>query len=290
MDPWEIVESNHDVSIEFYGVGISRKFGQLRFGDHPLWFGFLGTALLIMIAIEIGFRVGTAARNRSDGVKEAPVGAITGSILALLAFMLAFTFGIVSNRYDARKALVREQAITISTSYARTDFLPEPERAEAKAIFASYIDLVLQAAEPKSYHDHDDLIAQMNAYIDQLWAMAVAQSEINPDSDVMALYLDSLNSVGDVQAIRLTVAVHSKIPIGIWIALLMLVCFATSAVGYQTALSGSKRTWLLLVMAFSFATIVSLITMLDNPDTGFIPVSQRPIIDVQTAIEASQAP
>src|SRR5688572_622313 len=96
--------------------------------DIPLWLVFLGTVLIVVGTIELGYLLGKAARRRSEDEKEAPVSAIAGTVLALLAFILAFTFGIVANRYDARRELVREQANAISTAYDRTDFLPEPMR------------------------------------------------------------------------------------------------------------------------------------------------------------------
>ena len=49
-----------------------------------------------------------------------------------MAFILAFTFGIVADRYDARRALVREQAAVIRTAYLRSDFLPEPSRSNLR--------------------------------------------------------------------------------------------------------------------------------------------------------------
>jgi hypothetical protein len=63
--------------------------------------------------------------------------------LALLAFILAFTFGIVSDRYDSRRALVREQATAIRTAYSRSDFLPEPGRDVSKGLFNDYIALLI---------------------------------------------------------------------------------------------------------------------------------------------------
>ena len=50
---------------------------------------FGGTILLVMISIEAGYRLGQAAHRRSKAEKESPASAIEGSVLALLAFILA---------------------------------------------------------------------------------------------------------------------------------------------------------------------------------------------------------
>jgi hypothetical protein len=204
--------------------------------------------------------------------------------------MLAFTFGIVSDRYDARKALVREQAITISTAYARTDFLPQPERDDAQALFRTYMDVLLAAAEPANSDRLPSLIAELSEIIEQLWDMGVENARLDPHSEVAALYIDSLNSVGDVQALRVAIAVQARIPTGIWVALFALMLLAMVAVGYQMAIAKSRRTWVLVLLALSFSTVITLIAVLDTPASGYLPVSQQPLIDVQTSMQADPAP
>jgi hypothetical protein len=257
--------------------------------EYPFWVVFLGTVLLIMLAIEVGYRVGMAVQRRSEE-KESPVSAITGTVLALLAFMLAFTFGIVSDRYDARKALVREQAITISTAYARTDFLPQPDRDEAQALFRTYMDTLLAAADTDNSDRLPELIDQLNAINAQLWDMGAEHAGLAPESEVLALYVDSLNSVGDVQALREAVAVQARLPNGIWAALIALVILAMAAVGYQTATAKSRRSWVLLLLALSFSIVITMIAVLDDPQSGYIPVSQQPLIDVQASMTEEPAP
>src|SRR6187549_2652216 len=114
--------------------------------DHfPLWLMAVLIFVAVALAIESGYRLGTAAHRRSEEEKESPVSAIAGSILGLLAFMLAFTFGIVSNRYDNRKELVREEANAIRTAYARSAFLPETDHSRATGLLRHYLDLRLNA-------------------------------------------------------------------------------------------------------------------------------------------------
>ena len=42
-----------------------------------------------------------------------------GSILAMLAFLVAVTMGMASDRFDARRGLVRDEANTIGTTFLR---------------------------------------------------------------------------------------------------------------------------------------------------------------------------
>src|SRR4051812_42992992 len=97
----------------------------------PLALLFAATAVGMAAAIELGYRLGKASRRRSDDVKESAVSAIAGTTLGLLAFILAFTFAIASERYDLRKSLVRNEADALRTAYSRAAFLPEGDRSEA---------------------------------------------------------------------------------------------------------------------------------------------------------------
>ena len=93
-----------------------------------------------MIALKAGYRFGQVFHRRSEDEKESPVSAMAGVILGLSSFMLAFTFGIVSERHDTKKALVRAEAIALRTAWQRTDFLLESDRSEAKELLRQYVD------------------------------------------------------------------------------------------------------------------------------------------------------
>lgn len=47
----------------------------------PLWVLFVLTVVTVIVAVEIGYRLGQYRRRRSEGEKEAPVGAIVGATL-----------------------------------------------------------------------------------------------------------------------------------------------------------------------------------------------------------------
>jgi hypothetical protein len=73
----------------------------------------------------------------------------------------------------------------------------------------------------------------------------------------------------------------AAIPAGIWLGLYALVVLAMLAVGYQTAIAGSRRTWVMLMLALSFSLVIPLIAALDRPQSGYVPVSQQPLQDVR---------
>lgn len=251
--------------------------------DHfPFWLQFVLIFLAVALAIESGYRLGTAAHRRSEEEKESPVSAIAGSILGLLAFMLAFTFGIVSNRFDDRRGLVREEANAIRTAYARSDFLPETDRPRATGLLRKYLDLRLNAVACGDRAMMQLTMGESEQIQRELWDMAVTNARKDMNSDVAALYIESLNEVAAVHATRVAVGWQARVPIGIWIALWVQVMLGMAAVGYQTAIAGSNRSPAATVLALSFTIVLALIAALDDSRSNLVKVSQQPLMELRT--------
>jgi hypothetical protein len=250
----------------------------------PVWLLFLLTVLLIAVATEAGYWLGGMARKRSEDEKEAPVSAISGAILALTAFILAFAFSMVSNRYDTRKELVRNEANAIGTAYLRTDFLPEEESAEAKQLLRRYTTTRIAAAQSGDMEQVRASMLEATQIQTELWNMAVANARLDMNSDVAALYIESLNEVIDIHGLRVAIALQSRVPLAIWLMLYALLMLGMFAIGYQTAIAGSRRSWALLILIVSFAMVMALIALLDRPNSGALAVSQQPLINLQQQI------
>src|SRR5262245_44281605 len=90
----------------------------------PLVGIFLLFALISFVFFEVGFRLGVWWQAREPGEQEGPTDMIVGSLLGLIAFVLAITLGMASDRFDARRGLVVEEANAIATAYQRADYLP----------------------------------------------------------------------------------------------------------------------------------------------------------------------
>ena len=253
----------------------------------PIGVLFAATIIIVVIAIEAGYRLGDAARRRSEREKEPPVSAIAAAILGLVAFIMAFTFGIVSDRYDARKALVRDEANAIRTAYMRSDFLPKPDRAKAGGLLRRYVDLRLDAVRVREPGTMNRILSESTRIQRQLWDMAVVNARKDMNSDVAALYIESLNGLIDVHALRVAVGLHTRIPDGIWLILYALVVLSMMGVGYQVAIADSTRkSWTMLILALAFSLVITLITALDRPQSGYIKVSQQPLTDLRDSMGA----
>jgi Protein of unknown function (DUF4239) len=249
---------------------------------------FVATVILVVVSIEAGYRLGRNARRRSEDEKESPVSAISGTILGLLAFILAFTFGIVSARYDARKELVRDEASAIRTAYSRSEFLPEPDRAVAAGLLREYVDHRVAAVRAEHLAKIPALLVESDRIQRELWDMAVVNARKDMNSDVAALYVEALNEVTNLHWMRVAIGVQMRIPLAMWLILYALVVLGMMGVGYQTAIAGSRRTSAVLILALSFSLVMALIGELDRPQSGMITVTQQPLEDLQVWMKAGR--
>lgn len=243
------------------------------------------TIFLMVLSIEAGYRVCKLLQGKHEGEKESPVSSISGYILGLLAFIMAFTFSIVTDRFETRKELVREEANMIRTAWMRSDFLPETQRTESKLLLREYTGLRLAAVKSNDIAQVKEAMSKSNLILKQLWSIATANAGRDMNSDVAALYIESINDVANINASRVVVGLHTRIPEGIWKVLLLLVLLGMFSVGYQMAIAGSRRSWTAIILAISFSIIIVLIEALDRPQTHLIPVSQFPIEYLQAFMD-----
>lgn len=255
----------------------------------PIGALFAITIAIVLLSIEVGYRWGNFAHARAEDEKEPPASNVAATVLGLLAFMLAFTFGVVWDRYDDRKALVREEANAIRTAYARADFLPEPDRIAARQVLRLYLEARIAVAQPAVAESPRMQTALEDALRIQhrLWDMAVVNARKDMNSDVAALYIESINEIAAVHASRVAVGIQARVPFGIWLALYCLTVLAMMSIGYHTGIVASRRSKSTLMLATSFAIVIAMIATLDRPG-GFIRVSQQPLADLQGSLAAGK--
>ena len=246
----------------------------------PLWGLFLAIIVLVLAAMEGGYRLGSYRFRQSGHEKAEPVGAMVGATLGLLAFMLAFTFGMAASRFDTRRQLVLDEANAIGTTYLRAAMLPE-RADEVRALLRSYVDVRLEAVQSGRAAEG---ILQSEDTQNKLWSAATALGVQHPDSIVVGLFVQSLNEVIDLHAKRVTAGLRNRIPGAIWMTLLTLATLSLAAMGYHAGLVGTARSLAVIVVAVTFSAVVLLIADLDRPQEGRLTVSQQALIDVRQSM------
>lgn len=246
----------------------------------PIWAFFAGTILVVMAFDEVGYRLGKVAHGKSAEEKESTVSGVAGAVLGLTAFMMAFTFAMAAERYQTRKELVRTDANVIRTVYLRADFLPESDRAETRKLLRIYLDKRLSITRtPSTASQIGQFLVETDRIQRRLWNMAVTNARRDMNSDVAALYIESLNEMFAVHASRLAIGARTRVPIGIWVVLYGLTILGMISMGYHAGIAGSRRSKATWIVAIAFGMVIGLIASLDRP-SGLIRVTQQPLADV----------
>ena len=251
----------------------------------PLWGLFIFILLVVLLSVECGYRLGKYRRSRSEQEKDAPVGTMVGATLGLLAFILAFTFGLAAARFDTRRQVLLDEANAIGTTYLRAGILPE-RREEIRAFLRDYVGARLEAIRSGNIAEG---MRQSENIQHQLWSQAEAIGEKNPNSIVVGLFIQSLNEMIDLHAKRVQAGLRSRIPGPIWVALFAVAALSLATMGYHAGLVGTRRSLAVLAVAFTFSVVIELIADLDRPQEGVLRVSQRALLDVQQSMNVPRS-
>jgi hypothetical protein len=245
----------------------------------PLIAIFILAVVITLGSIEVGWRIGNYQRRHHASDDKASIGAAVGATLGLLAFLLAFTFGMAASRFDTRKQNVLHEANAIGTTYLRADFLPTPARDQVRSLLREYT--VHRSGGMAAIFTPQGMQKSV-ALLDQLWTVSV-NADIDPDSDTVALYFESLNQMIDFDATRLT-GLRNQIPVTIWWMLAIVTIFSMASMGYEFGLTGTRNWAVTILLVIVFTVVLTLIVDLDRPQSGLIHVSQQPLIDLLNTI------
>lgn len=252
----------------------------------PLSVLFLLFGLFLGLGIEGGYRLGKWRRARIADEKEQPVGAMVASILGLVALVLGFTFSLAGLRFDDRRMAVLEEANAIGTTYLRARLLAEPQRSEIAKLLREYVAIRIEATQEGKTQQ---AIVRSEELHELLWLQAAAVAEKDTHSIVTGIFIQSLNDVIDLHSKRVLVGIRSRIPLVIWLGLFCLSLLGMASVGYQSALSGTRRSPAMLGLVLAFAVVLLLIADLDRGQEGLLRISQQSMIDLQKSMTPAGA-
>lgn len=242
---------------------------------------FIVPFLCILIPILAGQHYGLYVKSKSGKINDSPVGSVVGAALGLLAFMLAFTFQIVDNRYNTRKELLLDEVTTIRTAYLQSGLIPEPYRGASRKLLIEYIDLRSNLSKDASAAKIEHLKVRSQFILDSLWKFSETLAAQDRSSEAYSLYTSSVNNLVEIYNKRVTFTFEYRIPPAIiWV--LLLVTFASmSMLGYQFGIAGKKNNVMAVFVSIIFASVMFLILVLDRPETGLMRLNQTPILTLQ---------
>ena len=227
---------------------------------------------LLVLAHLVGFRVARRGRARADEGERSGTSTLQGGMLALLGLLLGFTFAAASQRFDARKQLVLDEANAIGTAYLRATAVPGGE--EVAELLRRYVDVRLEgAASARNPEDFRRAVGESERLHDAMWSRAAALARANPDP-LRTLLLVAVNEVIDLHEKRLT-AMRNHVPTIILVLLLMVSVLTMASLGHAAGVSGGRSMSTALTFAMLVTLVIMVVVDLDRPERGLIRVSQQ---------------
>ena len=247
----------------------------------PLWVTFLLIIVLILLSAWSGVRF-VQWKKKSITEEDGPINTIVGANLVLLAFILAFTFGLTTNRFDARKNYMMEEVNSIETTWLRTDLIDKAKGDDIKELLKEYVRIRIEIATRQL--NPKDFIAQSNGVQREIWAIIKDIVKEDPRNDAInALLVQSVNEMFDNQTKRITVTLSHRIPGMIWAALFALTLLSMFAVGYLFGRMEKPNWYMILALSLAFAAVILVIIDLDGI-RGTIQISHEPVLNLYQKI------
>lgn len=246
-------------------------------------FSFLSLLLFLgmLACIDVGRRIGRRFREREGADAASGTSSVEGAVLALLGLLLAFTFSGASQRFDARRALIIEEANDIGTAWLRIDLVEAADQPALRQRFRDYVDARL-AVYRSNGQPIEPLLARVSSLQADIWRLSVDATSRSPRSQASMLLLPALNAMFDITTTR-TAATEMHPPTVVFSMLYAVALVSALFAGFSMA-SARDRSWLHAI-GFTLAMSVSFYVIIDMeyPRLGEIRVDafDRYLVDVR---------
>jgi hypothetical protein len=262
--------------------------------DAPLWLILPSFALALVLAHEIGYRTRRLidARRAARGTVPAAdtedgIGYLLSAALALLALLIAFTFSMAAQRFDARRLLLVDEANAVGTVYLRYQLLDEPDRSKLSDLLVSYLD----ARSRFFAADSEEALAAPDARSDdieaRIWTLLSADLRTHPQATINPSLLQATNEMFDLASSD-RAARTARVPVTILRALGLYAVIAALILGHSLA-SGRNRHFISATALFVLLSLAfTLILDLDRPTKGTIQISSAHFDRAAAGIRAAE--
>jgi hypothetical protein len=243
---------------------------------------FLVSLVLLIAATELGRWLG----KHGGGRVEENVPTLEGAVLGLLALMIGFTFAMALSRFEAHRDAVLDEANAIGSTALRARLLPAPYNVECLKLLKNYVQVRLDVTQRVfSPAELDAAVTRSNEIQEALWQQAKAVAGTDNGMVPTGLFIQSLNEMFDNQAKHLS-AIRDRVPNIVFLTLYGIAAIASALAGYASGLGRRPSQFPVYVMIILVCAVILIIQDLNRPLTGFIEVSQQPMIDTAASINA----
>ena len=262
----------------------------------PLWIVGLLLIAACLATRELGsyfYRRAVRRRGQVEADVEAPTKAsdadnyVITSIFGLMAFLIALTFSMALDRYDARRMLVADEANAINTTYLRAGLFDQPHSGRLQAMLREYAHSRVAPDGMWRRQMEAGIVVSRNLRT-KIWAEGREAVLPVRETELASYFVEALNNMFEV-AVRREQAARAHIPVRILEVLLLYLLAAAGVLGYALGNSGKGHRQAATLLIVLLAVGIVVILDIDQPRAGTIKVPQTALQELVTALDQDAA-
>jgi hypothetical protein len=254
--------------------------------NYPIWAVGLGFIVILTTTLELGFRVGLKKRETWKDADSGGGAVVLNSMFALMGLVLAFTYAIGVNHYDASKKAVIIEANELSTAFLKANLVAEPGRTELKTKLLDYART--RTFPLGTYGTNEEREMALMMTLDKQAKLWLATTHVVDQGDrgpMSSSLVAAINDVIDAHTIRLA-AILDKLPrVVIWM-LLFIAAASLGVAGYNAGIHGRMSRFRMTALTLVITGLILIILDFDRPGDGLVIVDQFSINIVIADMEA----
>lgn len=208
-------------------------------------------------------------RHAARDVSRESVGVVVGSMLGLLAFVLALTLSSSTTRFQERRQATLIEANAIGSALSRAQAVGDPRADQIVRLMTDYTRVRQEFVQARL--DHDILMnieRRSGALQAEMQRLAVAIAQAQPNPLTVSLLNDLDAAFGAATATRFAFAARMT-PQLFWLLIGMTLASA-AGLGYQIGLRGQTLRFLSLVIIGMWTAVITDILDLGTARIGLI--------------------
>lgn len=232
----------------------------------------LCVGVVLLLSTFVGHRLALITGINEDAHRHEHIVSLREGLFVLLGLLLGFTIAGVIPRFNQRRDLVVEEAVSINATWLQAQILPEPQREKSLQLLRQYVAVrrqfsAITLSNPTALNANTE---QTKVLQEQLWHQFVELEKQNQTANVAA-YGPTLTEMIGVSEKRLA-AFENRVPEPVWLSILVVAAFQSFITGYTM----KRNIWLSLTgTPIVIAILIALIAAGDVPHSGLIRIPQK---------------
>ena len=241
--------------------------------------------VVLLLACEIGYRLGLAKQGTSDSLRTLMTG-IGGAMLGLLGLLLGFALSMAISRWDERRDIIIDEANAIGTLSLRAGLLEEPLKSQLREALSEYAEDRITLGGTR---DRPDVL---RTALDEsedihgvIWSIVERSNAPATTNAALAALINSANEVIDLHELRLA-SLQNQLPSALFYLLLSLAALSVAFLAWSFGAASQRGRVPLILLALLIGAVLLLIMDVNRPQRGIIEVGVASLERAQESISA----